>query len=352
MTRAWPESRRRISVFLAVAAVCGAAARTADAQHLVGTVRSRADSVPVGGALIVVLDSAGRVVKRSVSSEQGAFVLLLPSGGRYVVRVLRIGQRPWEGGIVRVAASGRTSVVLYAEDQPIVLPEIRVESGWRCGAAPSAAAVALLLEEAHKALAITQSTLDEGRLAFTVERWRRRLTPTLQTIDSTGWMSLGSGWPIRAAAADTLRLRGFVFDEPTESGVPMPAYYGPDATVLFADWFLDTRCLRLRRGASDAGPYLTVEFTPGRRTPGVDIGGEFVFDSASLELRELRFHWVGLPTWVPPRGPGGEVTFTRHPSGAWLPQSWSYRAPVPERLTAGMRLREYLEIGGRVRRIR
>jgi hypothetical protein len=125
-----------------------------------------------------------------------------------------------------------------------------------------------------------------------------------------------------------------------------------DATVLFAPWFIDNTCLRLLDGMQSSPGVLAVEFTPETLRRGiVEIAGQFVFDSATLELRELRFHWIGLPGWVPLKGPGGEVTFRRHESGAWLPMSWTMRAPRPEVGSSGTRLLDYAERGGRVVRI-
>lgn len=164
------EPRSRIPVLLGVLA-SALAARPLGAQQLMGTLRRSSDSTPVAGALVVVLDSAGRMVERTVSSEQGAFVMTVRSG-RYTIRVLRVGQRPWQGGTVTVPGGGRASVSLYPDDQPVELPELRVAAEWSCGAAPPAA-VTLLLEEASKALAITQATLDGQRLTFTVARWQR-----------------------------------------------------------------------------------------------------------------------------------------------------------------------------------
>ncbi len=239
---------------------------------------------------------------------------------------------------------------LYVAERHIVLPALAVNApASRCGRPADGTTLALLLAEAQKAIALTQATLDSRRLVFSVETWTRHVGLNLRTLDSSDTPAFDRGWPIRSAPADSLRIWGFVRDEPDSADNPVTAYYGPDAAVMFADWFLSTRCLRIVRRAGSAG-LITLEFSPVRRRTTVDIAGRLTFDSASLALKRLDFTWVGLPDWVPAEGPAGSIDFDRLPGGEWLTRSWSLRVPVPEVFQRRVRLREYLDTGGLGRR--
>ncbi len=330
--------------------------RALEAQQLAGTLHRSTDSTPVAGALVLLADTSGRLFARTMSSERGGFVFALAEGGTYRLRVLRIGHRPWESRPLAVPAAGRAVFTVYVTELPIVLPPLTVTAdAGRCGAPTQGSAVALLLGEAEKALTLTQATLEERRHIFTVDVWRRRLRSDFATLDSVGGTSTDRGWPIRSAPPESLRVWGFVREEPDERGNASMVYYGPDAHVLFRDWFLAGHCLRAR--SSEQGSSLViVEFAPAHLGRTVDIAGRLVFDSVSLELRELSFRWVGLPEWVPRSGPGGLLRFRRLPSGEWLATEWTLRAPVPEMAETargyGLRFREYAEMGGRVATLR
>jgi hypothetical protein len=319
------------------------------AQQVTGTLRREVDSLPIAGALIVAGDGSGRDVAHTMSNETGSFELSLPASGTFQLRVLRIGHRPWGPQIVAVAAGRRIPLALFLPDAPVVLAALTVAATTRrCGIPDDSSVVGLLIAEARKAIALTEETLRQRRLAFRVETWQRQLAPSMATLDSVSVVSVDRGWPIRTAPAESLRIGGFVRDELDDAGNQTSVYFGPDATVLFADWFLGSRCLRLARSPTADG-LLAVEFTPERRRPGVDIAGRFVFDSASLALRELQFRWTGLPAWVPREGPGGFLRFRRLPTGEWLATEWSLRAPAPEVRNNLIRLRGYVEVGGRAR---
>lgn len=334
-----------------IAAACAALilASPLTAQQITGTLRRAADSLPIAGALIVAGDNSGHDIARTISNETGAFLVTLPAAGTFQLRVLRIGHRPWGPQQITVAAGRRTPLDVLLPDAPVVLAALTVAStGRRCGIPSDSSVLGLLIAEARKAIALTEETLRQRRLAFQVETWERHLAPNMATLDSVSVISVDRGWPIRSAPAESLRLRGFVRDELDDEGNQSSVYFGPDATVLFADWFLGSRCLRLARAPIGNGQ-LVVEFTPERRRTGVDIAGQFVFDSTTLVLQELRFRWTGLAAWVPREGPGGYLRFRRLATGEWLASEWSLRAPAPEVRDNVIHLRGYVEVGGRAR---
>src|SRR5258706_8676372 len=104
---------------IAVIAACGLGARSVAAQQVSGTLRRTIDSLPVVGALVILSDSSGHDVARTISSERGRFMLAVPVGGAYRLRVLRIGMRPFGPHALAVPAFGRMPVELFIRDVPV-----------------------------------------------------------------------------------------------------------------------------------------------------------------------------------------------------------------------------------------
>src|SRR5688572_29286680 len=66
----------------------------ATAQTIRGAAVERADSTPVPGVVMLLVDTAGRVSGRALTNERGEFRLTTGVAGKYRVRTLRIGYRP------------------------------------------------------------------------------------------------------------------------------------------------------------------------------------------------------------------------------------------------------------------
>ncbi|HUR94083.1 MAG TPA: carboxypeptidase-like regulatory domain-containing protein [Gemmatimonadales bacterium] len=329
-------------------------------QTVQGRVLHLGPDTPVPGALVALVDAAGRDVARAVSSASGGFTLAAAQPGRYHVTVRQIGWRPWESPAFELAAGTAHPLVLRIDAEPYALPTITVEAKRpRCGIRlGDDELVSRLLEVAQTALALAQATADQGTLGFSSEWYLARYTPDFQVTDSS---SSGVGrlasWPIQSAPPDTLARWGFVRTDGegqawTDVGADRgPVYFGLDARTLFSDWFLASHCFRLEDSALEE---LRVAFAPERRSDRVDVAGMLVLDRASLELRRIGFEYVNLPRWIPRAVAGGEVRLRRLRSGAWVPYAWRVRAPVP-RLEVGRprpRLHSWVETGGWVRSVR
>jgi hypothetical protein len=330
------------------------------AQTVQGRVLQLPAETPLPGALVVLLDSAGRDVARAATSPSGGYTLTAGGAGRYRIAVRQIGWQAWISPPFDLVAGATHPLVLRVESEAYALPTITVEArrphcGVRLG---DDEVVSRLLEVAQTALSLAQATADGGALGFSSEWYLARYTPKLELIDSA---SVGVGrlsrWPVQSALPDTLARWGFVrTDGPGQDWTDVgsargPVYYALDARALFSDWFLASHCFRVDE---EQGGELHVRFEPSRRDERADVAGMLVLDRTSLELRRIEFAYENLPRWVPRELAGGEVRLRRLRSGAWVPYTWRMRAPVP-RLVAGRaqpQIDAWVETGGWVRSVR
>jgi hypothetical protein len=313
---------------------------------------------PIAGALVALVDSSGGEVARGATSPSGGFVLAAGAGGRYHILIRRIGQHPWQSPPFALAAGATYPVTFRVDARPYELPTLTVEARRsRCGARPGEAGVlGALLDAADVALQLARTTAGERRLAFSTTTYLKALDPDLRVLDSasTGMTRLAR-WPIESADPDSLRVWGFVRQPPSSGRSTAdqelgPIYYGPDARVLFSDWFLASSCFRVEEESG----LLEVRFAQESRGDHPGIEGRLFLDRGSMELRRLDFDYVGLPGWVPKGKAGGFVELRRLREGAWVPRAWQLRAPQAVR-TAGsskLRLKGWLESGGRVTSVR
>jgi len=322
------------------------------AQSVQGRLLAAPSQEPLAGALVALLDSAGTEVARAATTPSGGFALSAPRAGKYQVVVRQIGQLVWRSAPFTLAAGADYPLILRVAPRPHVLPPITVAARrTRCGVSlDDDDLLGRLLDAASTALGIAEESADAGTYRFTTDTYLKRLGADLAVVESTDTDLPGlARWPIESADPDSLRVWGFVRTPPgTDAG---PVYYGPDARVLFSDWFLDSHCFEVESAGETA---VEVRFEPERRGRRVDLEGRLAIDRESLELRTLAFEYVGLPRWVPRDKAGGEVELRRLGAGAWVPTTWHLRAPLPGRSTRTSRItiRGWVETGGRVTAVR
>jgi hypothetical protein len=342
---------RRYRGLIAALAVEVMAAAPLPGQVVHGRVRGIPGESPVAGALVTLVDTASREVARAASTQSGGFTLGAPGPGKYVVVVRQIGYQAWYSPSFALARGATYPLTLRIEPVPYALPTITVEARRpHCGIRleDDAGVVARLLDLARTALALAEAAATSDSIGFSTVSYSARLTPTLQMAESTSTASRLADWPIESADPDSLRDYGFVRSTGSAAG---PVYYGPDARVLFSDWFLASHCFRVEE---EERGVLPVRFAPRKRHAVVDIEGSLAIDSRTLELRRFDFTYVGLPRWVPRGKAGGMVRVQRLRGGAWVPRDWRIRAPVPAIAEgrAGARLHGWMEAGGRVTAVR
>jgi hypothetical protein len=323
-------SRVRRWGLLLVLAAC--AARPAAAQRLDGRVVSGADSTPVVAALVVLIDGAGARVARTGTGLGGAFFLAAPAPGRYVVAVLRIGQRPWRSAELQLDAGAARRATFAVPDDPIILDAIAVEAHTSCRTSPAeGSTIGALLAEADRALTVTRLAMEQrGLSTYMVALYRRTLSATFAPLDSTVDLRTDLSWPIRTLAPERLAAEGFVSTDTATPDRPLGGYtyYGLDATVLLSPWFLANHCFGVAEGSGPDSDAVLVTFRPeGGHRP--DVRGRLVIVRATMELRRIEWSYVRLPEWVPAEGAGGALTLERLSTGVYLPSRWWLRGPVP-----------------------
>jgi hypothetical protein len=318
----------------------------AGAQTLRGTVVEEGTGTAVAGALVVLVDAAGEEVASVVSTSAGAWVLRAPSPGEWSVRVERIGFATATTGPFRLAGGADHSVPLTVSSAPVALPTITVESeAGSCRLRPAEGDVAFRLwDEVRKALRV--SALTERAIVFETEVTERVVTPWNATIgrEHTEFVTTAGQSPFLVPPAEDLLERGFVRD----SVQGRLAFYGPDASLLLSEAFLDTHCFR-PRGEKDG--LVGLDFEPARAPRRVDVRGTLWLDATSAELRWIDFSYVGLRERAD-LGIGdeasGRVEFDRIDDGGWIVRAWQIRVPIDSEEFGGRTYKLYQERAGRV----
>lgn len=316
--------RLALSMFVA-AALAGASGL--GAQTVRGSLVDRG-AQPVSGVVVMLLDSADRVVAQTLSSESGAYVLRAPEPGRYRVRVLRLGFRPELSEELVLGAGQVLDESMELDGATVSLAAVRVSDESACGRRTAGSATELLTVWDQAMTSIVSTSLaSEARglvaTALVVSRTmdpRGRRVRAQEVTSSTGRISR----PWRSLSAADLRARGYAELEADGS----TTYHAPGLDVLSSPLFLEDHCLRIQasREAGEVG----VAFAPAPgRSRSAGIRGVLWMDRATAELRRLEFSYVNVPG-APPVAvdiAGGEMRFVRLPGGTSVITQWEIRMP-------------------------
>lgn len=303
------------------------------AQSIAGVVLERGAGTPVPAAMLLLFDSAGTRVDRTLTNAAGRFALHAHAPGIHRITVERIGYVDWSTDPFRLEAAGR-ALTIEVPFEAITLEGLDVSGGRRCEAREDQGeATARVWEEARKALAAEAYTREEGLYRYTLHRYKRKLDRNARNVLDE---QIKAAKHMRGAfvsyPVDRLLSRGFV--QPTDS---TSSYYLPDAATLLSEAFLDTHCFGLREGA---GGMIGLTFRPMADRRVSEIEGVLWLNTDTSELERLEFLYRNLLRDREVGRPGGEVSFTRLPNGAWVVREWAVRGPDLQ-----------LPVGGRLRRI-
>ncbi len=299
------------------------------AQIVRGRVTQETSAAPVIGALVelVFADSGDVRAASALSDGSGAFELRAPAPGRYRIGAKRIGVRRYLGApfVLAVGETHNETIVLAQVEYR--LPEVVVTASALCViSARDRSRVTALWDEARTALDATQISLRDRLFSAEVTRYVRDLDPkTRKVLGETQSNVRGVVTsPFNALPPDSLAALGY-WQRNADSSV---TYYGPDATVLLSDAFLDDHCFRPVEGTGNRRGLVGLAFAPvgGRRVP--DVNGTLWLDDKTFALQLVDFAYDRLVPGLDTAAIGGELHFAQLPNGAWLVRSWFLRVPV------------------------
>lgn len=284
----------------------------------------------IGGAMMTLLDRSGNEAEQILTrTASGLFELSAPDPGEYRLRAERIGYESTFSDYFRVEFGDTVTVNLTARVEAVSLVGIEADVGRRCEVRPEEGlAVARVWNEARKALAAAAWTQERGMYQYEMLRIKRRLDRRGRRIEAED-RSTDSAYtdaPYVSRPVDSLVAGGFARITSSES-----VFWAPDAAVLLSDEFLDTHCLKVTEGGTDAPGMVGLAFEPVRERQLADIAGTMWLDPETARLRWLDFDYVQLnvPGSLLAASPGGRVEFEALPNGTWIVTSWSIRMFMP-----------------------
>lgn len=316
-------------VFFRAALVAGALPFMAGAQAVRGTVVLPDGRTPAAGVIVTATGDSGRV-GRALTGDRGAYLITLPSAGRYVVRALRVGYQPTTSPPVTIGGRDTAWANLTLSGVAISLGAVTVRGEDVCRVRPdSGALVAQAWEEARKAILASQLASADAPLVAEWIEYDRTLDPSGRIVRGLKVRSTTSPTThaFRSVPAESLATHGYVVPQGEET-----TYHAPDGDALLSDSFAATHCFQVVRPARGADSLIGVAFRPAKdRRDFRDIEGAFWLDRRSAELRWMEYRYTSMPDVVAKAEAGGRVDYLRLGTGSWLIGKWSIRMPVARR---------------------
>jgi hypothetical protein len=341
---------RIIAMCVAPCVIAGAPGAAA-AQSVSGVVHVTGTTLGASGATVVLLDSAGTVVRGALTREDGRFTLHAPHAGSYRIRARQIGFAADSSGVLQLSRDHVTTTELSLQQFVPLLERVEVVEKGRCTNTPAAGTLTLQLwqdvQSALTAAVITESDRAESQPAGAVlNRFSREIDPvTGRVMRSASWQAIGaSSEPYSALPADSLAARGFVVRRGQDV-----VYYAPDARTLLSDAFARGHCFHPASDAEHPG-LVGLAFAPVADSTVGQVSGVLWLDQANKQLRYLDFRYSDPNGASHTRGDAdatdatGRIEYERLASGAWIVHRWMLRIPVVDvqmssRLATGGSLR-------------
>jgi hypothetical protein len=299
---------------------------------------------PLNGALIALVSKTNQVVEERLASSSGTVTFNAPAG-EYVVRVRRVGYRPFYSPSITLPRS--EPLLLQVESPRVVLQQMVVSASAQCGKInPDAETLAALWEEISKGLRSSQLTT--GDLKEIVRRviFRRAVKEDGSIVSSdSSVVPVFRNRPFGSPDPQSLVTLGYVRGDEYRGW----NYFGPDEVVLLSNAFASTHCFRATRSRTRPNQ-IGVAFQPVPKRKQSDIKGVIWVDERTSELREVEFRYVNAGV-LDEFNSGGFSRFRRMPSGAWIVSEWMLRMPRlmrDPRVGSEFKISEIVENGGRV----
>lgn len=318
-------------------ALCGAAPVAAlRAQTIQGAVVDGGDR-PVGGVVVLLLDSASTVVARSLTSDAGAFRVSAGRAGQYRVRTMRIGYRPTTTEPIALMIGSEVTRRIILAGAQVQLDTVRVVDRSSCSVdAAGSAATFAVFDQARTALSAAQLTVAGRAISATTLSYDRLLEPDGRRVrqQSSRLRTELVSQPWRSVTPADAHRAGFVAVARDNS----VTYFAPSIDVLLSSAFVEDHCFRLVDDKREPGS-VGVAFEPSKaRRELPELRGTMWIDRKSAELRKLEYRYVNVSPEQESAGAGGEVAFARLTNGGWVISRWSIRMPVLEQVVRTQQL--------------
>ena len=343
---------RQMALVLVVALT---ATQPATGQSIRGTVIDAVRGARVGRGFVVLIDSTGREVSRTLSRGDGRFLLGVPAPGPYRLRSERIGYRLWESPTFQIQADTTLDFVLEITALPTRLGDLEVVGETSCSDPTGELDTEVIWEEARKALTAASWTANQDAYLYLLHRFRRRWDARRSRVqgEMIGSEAGSAALPFYALDADSLADAGFVIQRGA-----LWDWYAPDANVLLHERFHATHCFNAVRGSGEYTGMVGLEFKPVPDRDVPDIKGSLWLDEESSELRHIEYIYTNAPGSLRDDRIGGKIIFQLLPTGAWFVERWVIRIGEadtrpsvvrnPEEARTRMRLAGFLDRGGQV----
>jgi hypothetical protein len=294
------------------------------AQVIYGQVVERGTSEAVGRGFVVLTDSAGGELARTLSGPDGRFTLAAPGAGRYRLRSEVIAYRRWESRTIDLASHQQLTVLLEIERVPTRLAALEIIGDRVC---PSTDGMNLgeVWEEARKALSAAVWTDTALGYQHTMHRYYRTIYDRTRSLNSERVEVLvgGGSQPFVAEQPHLLGAYGYVWESHGRL-----VYHGPDADVLLHPSFAATHCFTVVKGDDEHEGMTGISFRPTDDRTLMDIEGTIWVNTETAELDMVEYRYVNLPFNDRRNRLGGEAYFSRLSSGAWIVSEWQLRFPL------------------------
>jgi hypothetical protein len=295
----------------------------ASSQSARGLIRDEGAS-PLGGAIVLVVDSAGATTGHAMADSAGRFVVGLgPATAK--LRVLRIGYRPIE------LSANPTRDTSFSELRlsriPPVLDAVRVTEGSLCPGSTDRGLAFQVLEQVRAGLLGQVVSIEAGAVDARALLYRRTVNSTSRIVESqTAEMRTGRSLRPFVSAATPKAFAEHGYMQEDAGGRTFGAV---DSDVLLSEYFAATHCFQLTtRDAGHPGE-IGLAFTPvsGRDTL-VEVAGTVWLEQTGRELHSIEFRYVNVEPAAMKAGVGGSVAFRTASNGQVLIEHWRLTLPV------------------------
>lgn len=299
-------------------------ATTLSAQHVRGIVRDSTTGEPIAGAVVTLLDAAGRLSGRTLTSTTGRFTVAIGDTARRLTLV-RIGFRPGSLSLELAPTHSDTTLSLGMAPLPTMLSAVESVTQPGCPTSEDRAGAFALWDQARTALLATLVARETNVGAVTMIEYNRR-------FDRDGRKLLSQ----RVHHASTTTNRPFVSARPavqfTRAGYIEKTgddvvYFAPDADNLLDPAFAESHCFSLSRDAKSHAGQIGLRFEPrALHDSTAEIAGTMWIDSTARELRTLEFRFMNVGRIMELVNAGGILSF-RNDAGVSVIDWWKLHVP-------------------------